>query len=207
MNIIPVEGPRMPVNGSTSRLPLDAASRSYDHSAWRLGSLKKTLLRSASMTTLCSVGYGSLMTRAGATSPPLIVAVFQPGGHDVAGGSSATSRHPFSRSMASSLASDRGDEGNGQMVPVAVGPPACRPPNESSSNPTVERMSLRMSLLVSGRRWHTIAVGTAKIKSIGLTIEIRACVGPRPGVVVWSFDVPLATVLHLRACCWNGRTK
>jgi hypothetical protein len=33
MNIMPVDGPRMLVSGSTASRPFDAARRSYDHTA------------------------------------------------------------------------------------------------------------------------------------------------------------------------------
>src|SRR5438067_394602 len=54
-------------------------------------------------------------------SPPAIVAVFQPGGHDGASCPPApSSRQPFSRSLASSRASDVPAPGTGQSVPSAV---------------------------------------------------------------------------------------
>src|SRR6266508_1389391 len=146
MNIIPVDGPRMPVSASTASRPFDAASRSYDHSAWRFGSLMKTLLCSASTTTLCSVGYGSDTTRAGATSPPAIFAVFQPGGHE-SGAPASSSRQPFSRSRASSRASAIGDAGSGQMAPLTVSSPVPRPPTEMSISPAIARTSLRIWVL------------------------------------------------------------
>src|SRR6266545_2774268 len=146
-NIMPVDGPRMPVSGSTCSRPLDAARRSYDHSAWRFGSLMNTLLRSESTTTLCSVGYGSLTTRIGATSPPAIVALSQPGGQEAGSASWSRSRQPFSSSSACSRASNVGAPGTGQIVPSGGVSPGMPPLNEKSSSPAVAMTSLRIRLL------------------------------------------------------------
>src|SRR5438093_12900869 len=84
-------------------------------------------------------------------SPPAIVAVFQPGGHE-SGAAAPSSRQPFSRSIASSRASDSGEPGTGQIVPAAVGPPTWRPLIESSMSPAVAITSLRIRLLETALR-------------------------------------------------------
>src|SRR5437867_3349240 len=107
-----------------------------------------TLLRSASMTTLCSVGYGSDTTRIGGTSPPAIVAVSQPGGHESAALIASSSRQPFSRSSASSLASATEDDGVGQIAPSTFASPVCRPLTDSSISPATTMINLRIMSLV-----------------------------------------------------------
>src|SRR5439155_19738601 len=120
--------------------PLDAARWSYDHSAWRFGSLMNTLFRSESTTTLCSVGYGSLTTRIGATSPPAIVALSHPGGQEGGSAPWSRSRQPFSRSIASSRASNVGAPGTGHIVPSAGVSPGMLPLSENSSTPALALM-------------------------------------------------------------------
>src|SRR6185295_2425916 len=131
--------------------PFDAARRSYDHSAWRFGSLMNTLLRSASTTTLCSVGYGSETTRIGATSPPTIGALSHPGGQDAGSAPCSTSRQPFSISIAWSLASKLGPPGIGQMLPSAGVSPGVGPLSEKTSKSAVAIMNLRIRLRVGDR--------------------------------------------------------
>ena len=104
----------------------------------------KTLSRSVSTTTLCSVGYGSETTRTGGTSPPAMVALSQPGGHDGASSASISSRQPFSRSSASSLASDIDEEGTGQIIPSRAESPVLKLPIDSSMSPAVAMMTLRI---------------------------------------------------------------
>src|SRR5450759_2246650 len=114
MNIIPVEGPRIPVSGVTGSLPLEAARRSYDQSACRFGSLTKTRSLTASTATLWSVGYGSETTRVGGTSPPAMCADAQSGHACAAGAGVGSSRQPLSRSSASSRESATRDRRAGR---------------------------------------------------------------------------------------------
>src|SRR5438093_1881991 len=97
MNIMPVDGPRMLVSAVTGSWFFDEARRSYDHTAWRFGSLTNTRLCSASTATLWSVGYGSETMRVGGTSPPAIVDDFQ-SGHWPWPITASSPVQPFSRS-------------------------------------------------------------------------------------------------------------
>src|SRR2546428_4437905 len=105
-----------------------------------------TRLRSESTTTLCSVGYGSLTTRTGATSPPAMVALSQPGGHRwISAATGWSSRHPFSSSSAWSRASNVGVPATGQMVPSVS--PDLLPLGASRSSPAHAIANLRITLL------------------------------------------------------------